>query len=157
MELSQDGKIIILEMTDIGGTNTSAVGNWATWQSVANFHHITAVVEIGTWNAGDDLDQCKLQQYDGTTTKDLTTSASGGDYDTDAPLDADGDQVIFEVPVSRLDAANGFNRVRVYVAEVGNTGPDNISGTLILHHARDKKENLHKTAVTGEIVYVHRA
>ena len=158
MELTQDAKIIILETADIGGTNTGATGNWATYQDTANFHHITAVVELGTWNAGDDLDQCKLQQAtasDGTGVKDLTTSASAGDYDTDYPIDADGDQVIIEVPTTKLDVDNSFRYARLYVAEVGNTGTDNISGVLILHHGKEQKRaELHKTAATGSVVYV---
>jgi hypothetical protein len=154
MELTQTGKIIILETADIGGTNTGATGNWAGYHNVSHYDHITAIVEVGTWNATDDLDTCKLQQYDGTTTKDLTTSASGGDYDTDAPVDADGDQVIFEVPVTKLDAVNGFNQIRLYCAEAGNTGVDNVTGVIILSKARDKKKELHKTAATGSVVYV---
>ena len=154
MELTQTSKIIILETADIGGTNTGATGNWAAYHNVSHYDHITAIVEVGTWNATDDLDTCKLQQYDGTTTKDLTTSASGGDYDTDTPVDADGDQVIFEVPVTKLDAANGFNQIRLYCAEAGNTGVDNVTGVIILSKARDKKKELHKTAATGSVVYV---
>ena len=156
MELTQTCKFVILETADIGGTNTGAVGNWAAYHNVSHYDHITAIVEVGTWNASDDLDECKLQQYDGTTAKDLTTVGSGStyDYDTDNMVDADGDQVIIECPVTKLDAANGFNQVRLYCAEGGNTGTDNVSGVLILSKARDKKKELHKTAATGSVVYV---
>jgi len=156
-ERSQDSKTIILETADIGATNTGAVGNWQTYQDVRDFHHIYAVVEIGTWDSGDDLDTCKLQQAKtsaGGSVKDLTTSASGGDYDTDTPVDADGDQVIIECPTDKMDVDGGFRYVRVYCAEVGNTGPDNVSGVLQLTQARHKKENLQGSAVTGSIVYV---
>lgn len=156
-ELTHDAKIIILETADIGGTNTGATGNWATYQDARDFHHVTLKVELGTWNAGDDLDQCKLQQATssaGAGVKDLTTSASGGDYDTDTPIDADGDAVFIECPTDKMDVDGGFRYVRAYVAEVGNTGTDNISGVLILHKAKHKRENLAASATTGGQVYV---
>lgn len=152
--LSEDAKFTILETADIGGTNTGSTGNFATWLEMDEFERVTAVIEIGTWNATDDLDTCKLQQYDGTTTKDLTTSASGGDYDTDTPVDADGDQVILEARADQLDTANGFNRVRVYCAEGGNTGVDNVSGVIIRWGSKFKHKNRHRTASTGSVVYV---
>ncbi len=156
-ELTQEAKIVILETADIGGTNTGSTGNWATYQDCRDAAHLTCVVELGTWNASDDLDTCKLQQAtdsSGTGVKDLTTSASGGDYDTDYPIDADGDQVIIECPTSKLDVDNSFRYARPYVAEAGNSGTDNISGVFIVRYAHDKRENIHKTAATGSVVYV---
>lgn len=156
-EVSQNSKTIILENADIGGTNTGATGNWATWQDARDFHHIFAKLELGAWDAGDDLDTCKLQQATssaGAGAKDLTTSASGGDYDTDTPVDADGDQVIFEVPTDKMDVDGGFRYTRVYCAETGNTGPDNISGVLQLTQAKHKKKELDVAAVSGSKVYV---
>jgi hypothetical protein len=156
-ERSDKSKKIILETADIGATNTGAIGNWATYQDARDFHHIHAIVEIGTWDSTDDLDTCKLQQATsaaGANVKDLTTSASGGDYDTDNPVDADGDQVIFEVPTDKMDVDGGFRYVRVYCAETGNTGTDNVSGVLELCGARHKKAELQATAATGSKVYV---
>ena len=147
----------ILETADIGGTNTGSTGNWATWRDTRDFHHIHAMVELGTWNAADDLDTCKLQQAtdsSGTGAKDLTTSASGGDYDTDAPVDADGDQVIFEVPTDKMDKDNGFRYVRVYCAETGNTDVDQVTGVLELCGARHPKPELQVAASAGSKVYV---
>ena len=157
LELSQDAKTVILETMDVGATNSGSTGNWQTWQDARDFKHIRAVIEVGTWDGTDDLDTCKLQQAtddSGTGVKDLTTSASAGDYDTDNPVDADGDQVIIECPTDKLDVDNAFRYVRVYCAEVTGTGTDNITGALILKGANHKKENLHATPVTGSIVYV---
>ena len=53
-----------------------------------------------------------------------------------------------------MDVDGGFRYARLYVAEVGNTGTDNISGVLILKNAKHKRENLAGSAVTGSIVYV---
>ena len=157
IELSEDGVMTILETADIGGTNTGSTGNWQTWLDMRDFDRVTAIVEIGTWDAGDDLDECRLQQADtsaGGNAKDLTTDASGGDYDTDAPVDADGDQVILSARADQLDAQNGFRWVRAYAAEAGNTGVDNVSGVVIRHGARKKFSNQHATAVAASIVYV---
>lgn len=156
-KLSEDAKITILETADIGGTNTGAVGNWATYLPMKDFDRVTAVVEVGTWDSSDDLDTCKFQQAtdsSGTGVKDLTTSSSGGNYDTDSPVDADGNQVILEARAEDLDVQNGFDYVRVYVAEAGNTGPDNVSGVIIRHAARNKQDELHATASSAAIVYV---
>lgn len=150
--LSHDAAFTVLETTDIGGTN-AATG----WVSMADWEHVCAVVEVGTWNATDDLDECRLEQgqgASGTNPKDLTTDASGGDYNTDAPVDADGDQVILEARASDLDVANGYTHVRLYVAEGGNTGTDNVTGVLIRHGARHKRAQAHGAAVAGSLVYV---
>lgn len=156
-ERSEESVTIILETADIGGTNTGSTGNWQTWQDMRDFDRVHAVVELGTWDSGDDLDECRLQQADtsaGGNAKDLTTDESGGDYDTDAPIDADGDQVILSARADQLDAQNGFRYVRVYCAEAGNTGTDNISGVLQLHGARKKHSERHAAAAAASIVYV---
>ncbi|HUS81708.1 MAG TPA: hypothetical protein VM013_00435 [Dehalococcoidia bacterium] len=157
--LSEEAVLTILETADIGGTNTGAVGNWATYLDMKGFQRVTAVVELGTWNVGDDLDTCKFQQCTqaadaGGDAKDLTTSASGGNYDTDAPLDADGDQAILEARVEDLDVAGGFRYVRVYCAEAGNTGTDNISGVIVRHGAAEQYAERHVAASAGSKVYV---
>lgn len=155
--LSEMSKVTILETADIGGTNTGSTGNWQTWLDMRDFDRVTAILELGSWNAADDLDTAKLQQAQdssGTGAKDLTTSASGGNYDTDAPIDADGDQVILEARADQLDVENGFRYVRAYAAETGNTGVDNISGVIVRHGAHRKFKNQHATPVAASIVYV---
>jgi hypothetical protein len=157
LQLSATAKVVILETADIGGTNTDASGNWATWHDMRDFDRVYAMIEVGTWNATDDLDECRLQQAtdsSGTGAKDLTTDASGGNYDTDNPVDADGDFVILEARAEDLDLANGFRYVRAYVAEGGNTGVDNVSGVLIFHGATTKRKQQNGAAVTGSKVYV---
>jgi len=143
--------------TDIGGTNSSGSNDALHWVSMAEFQTFLCLVELGTWNATDDLDTCKLEQATsstGTGKKDLTTSGSGSNYDTAAPVDADGDQVILEVSADDLDADNGFNHVRVYLAEAGNTGVDNVSAVYLRANARNAYSNLNVAAVTGSKVYV---
>lgn len=150
--LSTDAAVTLLETTDIGGTN-AATG----WVSMADFERVFGYVELGTWNASDDLDECRLEQAtdaSGTSAKDLTTDASGGNYDTDAPIDADGNFVILEAKAEDLDQANGFTHVRLYVAEGGNSGTDNVTAFLIRHGARYKKAEQNGAATSGEKVYV---
>lgn len=150
--LSHDAAVSLLETSDIGGTNAST-----GWVSMAEFERIFAYVEIGTWNASDDLDECRLEQAtdsSGTSAKDLTTDASGGNYDTDNPVDADGNFVILEARAEDLDVAGGFTHVRLYVAEGGNTGVDNVTGFLLRYGARNKTAEKNGAAVTGEKVYV---
>lgn len=156
-ELSEDAAITILETADIGGTDTGSTGNWQTWLDMRNFDRVTAIVELGAWNAGDDLDECRLQQATssaGAGAKDLTTDGAGDDYDTGSPIDADGDQVILSARADQLDAQNDFRYVRVFAGEAGDTGTDNISGVIIRHGARKKFSNQHATAVAASIVYV---
>lgn len=150
--LSEEIAVTILETSDIGGTN-AATG----WVDMKGWGGVYAKVEVGTWNATDDLDECRLEQATsaaGAGAKDLTTDASGGNYDTDNPVDADGNTVVLEAHAEDLDVTNGFRYVRLYVAEGGNTGVDNVTGVLIRHSARDKYAQREAAAVTGEVVYV---
>lgn len=144
---------------DIGGTNSAGSDDTLHWVSLENFRSFMCLVELGTWNAADDLDTCKLEQATsaaGAGKKDLTTSASGGNYDTDAPVDADGDQVILECQADDLDVDNGFCYVRVYLAETGNTGTDNVSAVYVRAGARDAYSNLMVTPVAASKVYVSK-
>lgn len=130
-KLSERCKIVrqIVE-TDIGGTNTAGSDNAVQWQSMAGVKRAICIAILSAWDALDDVDTAKLQQASdsaGTGIKDLTTSSSTGDYDTDTPIDALGDWIIFDVKPEDLDVANGFNHVRFYGAETGNTGPDLIA------------------------------
>lgn len=159
MRLSSDAKVILLPAADIGGTDTATVDAtyWAPAHDVRGFHSIYAKLRVGTWNAADDLDTCKLQQCNtaaGGGAKDLTTSASGGNYDTDSPVDAVTNTVVLEANTADMDLANGFYYVRLYAAETGNTGTDEVSGVIILYDARNKEEELEGAASAGVTVYV---
>ena len=151
-DMSTDVAVEFLETADIGGTNASTA-----WVSMKGFDAVYAKVILGTWNATDDLDTCKLEQAtdsSGTGAKDLTTSGSGLNYDTANPIDADGDTVVLEAKAEDLDVAGGFTHVRLYVAETGNTGTDNVTGVLIRHCAHNKRAQLEAAAATGSVVYV---
>lgn len=151
-DLTEDAAVSLLETADIGGTNAST-----SWVSMADFDKVFAYVELGTWNSTDDLDECRLEQaqdVSGTGAKDLTTDASGGNYDTDAPIDADGNFVILHAKAEDFDVENGFKFVRLYVAEGGNTGVDNVTGFLLRYGAHHKHAEQNGAAVAGEKVYV---
>jgi hypothetical protein len=152
--LSETAVIDLMDTADIGGTNAQ---NNSGWVAMKNFERVMAYVEIGTWDSGDDLDECRLQQASdssGTGAKDLTTDASGGNYDTDNPVDADGDFVILEARAEDFDVDSGFDYVRLYVAEGGNTGVDNITGVLIRYQYSYGQKELQGAAVTGSKIYV---
>lgn len=159
-ELSQTAELHVLPTVDIGGTDAATVDatNWGAWHLMENFDRVTAIARLASlWNAADDLDTCKLEQATsaaGAGAKDLTTSGSGLEYDTDTPVDAIGDEVILEARAEALDVELGFKYVRLFVAEVGNTGVDNIAGALILHGAGYPAENLHRAAAAAAVVYV---
>lgn len=150
--MSAECVVTQIETTDIGGTNVASA-----YLPMAEFMHVFARVEIGTWNASDDLDECRLEQatdVNGGSVKDLTTDASGGNYDTDNPVDADGDFVILEAKAEDLDVANGFTHVRLYLAEGGNSGVDNVTAVVIRCCAKNGRKQLAGAAVTGSKVYV---
>ena len=153
--LSEHATFDLLETSDIGGTNAQNSGGYL---SMKNYSRVMAYVELGTWNASDDLDECRLQQAtdsSGTSVKDFTTDASGGDYDTDAPIDSDGDFVIIEARAEDLDVDNGFDHIRLYVAEGGNSGTDNVTGVVIRYGYAYPKKELQGAASTGSKVYVN--
>ena len=155
MRLSEHASFDLLETSDIGGTNAQNAGGWL---SMKNYARVMAYVEIGTWDSSDDLDECRLQQAtdsSGTSAKDLTSDASGGDYDTDNPVDADGDFVIIEARAEDLDADNGFDFIRLYVAQGGNTGTDNVTGVVVRYGYAYPKKELQGAASTGSKVYVN--
>ena len=148
--LSENAILTLVETADIGGTNAAS-----GYVSMSGFDRAMAYVELGTWNATDDLDECRLEQDIGDSSpKDLTTDASAGNYDTDAPVDADGDFVIIEVRASELDHAGGFDLIRSYTAEGGNTGTDNVTTMLTRYDAANAAEQLQGAAVAGSKVYV---
>ena len=152
--LSEHSDIDLMVEQDIGGTNASNDGGWL---SMKNFARALFYVELGTWDSSDDLDECRIQQAtdsSGTSAKDLTSDASGGNYDTDNPIDADGDFVIVEIRAEDMDVDSGFDFIRGYVAEGGNSGVDNVMGVLIRYGYAYPKKELQGAASTGSKVYV---
>ena len=155
MRLSEHASIDMMVEQDIGGTNASNDGGYL---SMKNYARALFYVELGTWNSGDDLDECRIQQAtdsSGTSVKDLTSDASGGNYDTDNPVDADGDFVIVEIRGEDMDVDSGFDFIRGYVAEAGNSGVDNVMGVLIRYGYAYPKKELQGAASTGSKVYVN--
>tara|TARA_R110000823_G_scaffold297009_5_gene417047 strand:- start:1578 stop:2048 length:471 start_codon:yes stop_codon:yes gene_type:complete len=149
---SEDMAFTPLEQADIGGTSATT-----SYVSMEGFNRAVAYVELGTFDSGDDLDTCKILQAtdsSGTSSKDLTTSASGGNYDTDSPIDADGDFVIIDIRGEDLDTDNGFTHIALTVAEGGNSGTDNVFGMLTRHDAKHKAKQKNGDAVAGSKVYV---
>ncbi len=139
-------------LQDIGGTNAQT-----DYVTMSNYDRASFYAVLGTWDSSDDLDEFRIQQASdssGTGVKDLTTDASGGNYDTDAPLDADGDFGIIEVRAEDLDVDESFDFLRGYVAEAGNTGVDNIGAVLTRYEYSYPKKELQGAAVTGSKVYV---
>jgi len=152
MRLSEHASITIIETADIGGTNATS-----GWLSMKNYSRALGYIELGTWDSSDDLDEARFQQASdssGTGAKDLTTDASGGNYDTDNPVDADGNFVIIEIRAEDMDVDNGFDYIRLYVAEGGNTGTDNVTGVVIRYGYAYPKKELQGAASTGAQVYV---
>jgi len=152
MRLSEHATITIIETADIGGTNATS-----GWLSMKNYARAMAYIELGTFDSSDDLDEARFQQASdssGTGAKDLTTDASGGNYDTDNPVDADGNFVIIEIRAEDMDVDNGFDYIRLYVAEGGNTGTDNVTGVVIRYGYAYPKKELQGAASTGSKVYV---
>jgi len=151
--LSEEARIELLDAddVDVGGT-TAATG----WMSMEGYHRALFMVRIGTtWNAGDDVDHCRIEaavNSSGGSSEEVTTDASGGDYDTDSPIDAATNFIIIEIRAEDLPAGKPY--IRGVVGEDGNTGTDNINGVLILYDARFKQAERQGAAVAGEKVYV---
>jgi hypothetical protein len=101
--LSEHASIDLMDLADIGGTNAQNNGGWL---SMKNYSRVLFYVEIGTWDSSDDLDECRLQQASdssGTGAKDLTSDASGGNYDTDSPIDSDSNFALIEARGEDMD------------------------------------------------------
>ena len=155
MRLSEHAAVSMLDPSsgDVGGT-TLATG----WVSMKNYARAMAHVELGTWDSSDDLDHCRIEQAvnsSGGSSKELTTDASGGNYDTDSPVDADGNSVTIEIRAEDLDVDGGFNHIRFVVGEDGDTGVDQLAGFLMRYgYAHPQKEVLAGAASAGAVVYV---
>ncbi len=150
-QLSHDAKISIINTTDIGGTTASL----ATWMDMSGHESCYVYVEVGTWDSGDDLDECRIEaasDSSGTGNVEVTTDSATGNYDTDTPVDADGDFVILEIRNEDLPVGKPF--VNFVLGEGGNTGVDNITGIMILYNAKEKFAEKNAAAVSGEKIYV---
>lgn len=139
---------------DIGGTNAQS-----DWVDMKNYARAYAFHVLGSWNGSDDLDECKIQSADdssGSNTAEVTTDASGGNYDTDSPIDADGDFVIIEIRGEDVDVGNTNPQryIRNYVAEGGNTGTDNVGAVLVPYEYQYPQKELQGAASAGSQVYV---
>ncbi len=152
--LSEHGTFDFMETKDIGASNGQNAGGDINMQL---YRRVMAYIELGTWDSTDDLDTAQLQQAtnsSGGSRKDLTSSSSGGNYDTDNPLDADGDFVIIEAKGEDFDVDGLFTHVRVNVAEVTGTGTDNATAVLVRYQYQQRVKELQGAAVTGSKVYV---
>ena len=152
--LSEHGTFDFMETKDIGASNGQNAGGDISMQL---YRRVMCYIELGTWDSNDDLDTAQLQQAtnsSGGSRKDLTSSSSGGNYDTDNPLDADGDFVIIEAKGEDFDVDNLFTHVRLNVAEVTGTGTDNATAVLVRYQYQQRVKELQGTAVTGSKVYV---
>ncbi len=145
---------------DIGAaTNNSA------YVSMKTFERCILQVELGTFNSSDELDEVRLQQADtssGGNVKDLTTDASGGNYDTDNKIGSDGDFVVIEVRAEDfaldITATSGtgslpFYFVRALVKEDDNGGQDDCFGQLIRYGSVSLRKEL-QGARSDNNVYV---
>ena len=151
--LSEEARIELLDAddVDVGGT-TAATG----WVSMAGYDRALFMVRIGTtWNAGDDVDHCRIEEDilgDGAAITEVTSDASGGNYDTDSPIDAATNFIMIEIRAADLPAGKPY--IRGVVGEDGNTGTDNVNGVLILYDKAHKAKEIQGAAVAGEKVYV---
>ena len=138
--------------TDVGGTTASTA-----YRSQKNFTRVMSYAELGTWNASDDLDHCRqeaAQDTSGTGAGELTSDASGGNYDTDNAIDADGDFVLIETRAEDLDVEGADVAVRTTVGEGGNSGTDDVMAVQITYGAAYPQKELQGAASTGSKVYV---
>tara|TARA_Y100000310_G_scaffold126291_1_gene125102 strand:- start:332 stop:811 length:480 start_codon:yes stop_codon:yes gene_type:complete len=151
--LSEHATVTVIETADIGGTNVTS-----GWLSMKNYARAMGIAVIGaSWDSSDDVDEFRFQQAtdsSGTSAKDLTTDASGGNYDTDSPIDSADDFALVEIRGEDLDTDNGFDYIRLYVAEGGDSGTDNITISVIRYGYAYPKKELQGAASTGSQVYV---
>jgi len=156
MRLSEHATYTLTETADIGGTSLNS-----GYLAMKAYARAMGIIEIGTWNSTDDLDEAQFQQASdsgGTGVKDLTSSSDGGNYDTTAVtgdiLDADGDFVIIEIRGEDLDADNSFNHIRMLGTEDDNTGVDNATMIVMRYAYSYPQKALQGAAVAGSKVYV---
>tara|TARA_Y100000310_G_C20491880_1_gene719658 strand:+ start:53 stop:544 length:492 start_codon:yes stop_codon:yes gene_type:complete len=156
MRLSEHGTFALQSpsATDVGGT-TANIGSWS---DMKNYARAVMYTELGTWNASDDLDHCRIEEADdssGSNSGELTSDASGGNYDTDSPIDADGNFVIIEVRAEDMDVDNANPRryIRGVVGEDGNSGTDDCMAVLVRYGYAYPQKELQGAASSGAQVY----
>lgn len=150
-KMSEDTQVELIATADIGGTEVAS-----PWMKLADFERFYAKFKlIATWT--DAITTAIIEQAQdavGTGAKAITTSASGGDYNTDTPINAAGETVVLECRNQDLDANNEFTHVRARVAATGNTGVDNVVGVAILWKAHYNQRQREADAVAGATMYV---
>lgn len=152
--LSEHATFDFMETKDIRNSNGQNAGDDIAMQL---YRRVMCYIELGTWNSSDNLTTAQLQQAKtsgGGSRTDLTTSSSGGNYDTDNPADADGDFVIIEAKAEDFDVDSLFTFVRANVASSDNTGADNATLVLIRYQYQLRTKELQGAAVTGSKIYV---
>jgi hypothetical protein len=108
----------------------------STWVSVANFHRISALVDIGNAGAGGTVAVALLQAQDnaGTGSKALTSSISGSAIATAAPVAGGSQVVLLGAKLDDVDANNGYGFVAVQVTVA--VAAVQLAAQLIGHAAR---------------------
>lgn len=150
--LSESAKVVITSPSAIDVGGTTAATAWT--RMGGEFHRALGFVELGAWNAADTLDHFRIEAAEddgGTSPEEVTTDGAGDDYDTAAPLNADGEQGVIEI--RDLDLPEGKPYVRLVVGADGNTGVDEAVGVLVLYDAIDQYEHRHGAA-SAALVYV---
>lgn len=124
-----------LKTTDIKGANATSA-----YLDMGTYDNATFIVVLGTWNAADTLDTCKLVQATdagGTGVKDISGKAP-----TVNDPSASGEVYVLECKATDLDLANSYNFVACYVAEADATGVDEVTIIKIGHNLRKKSANI---------------
>ena len=150
---SESAKVVITSPSavDVGGTTAATA-----WTRMGGeFHRALGFVEIGAWAITDTLDHFRLEAAEdnsGTNPEEVTSDGAGGDYDTAAALNADGDQGVIEIRA--LDLPEGKPYVRLVIgADDDGIGVDEAIGVLVLYDAIDQYEH-RQGAASATRVYV---
>ena len=149
-----------------GNINVRNTNVQTAWIDMSLYGRVYAFVQcdLSTWNGADGLTTLKFQQCSakasayaaGTGTKDVTTSAAGGNYNTtNDTLTASDSIAIIECRAEDMDANNGFRFLRLYAASTGNTGADNLFGFAIAYNAANRRKQLQGAYAAATLVYVN--
>lgn len=119
---------------DIGGTS-------ATTETIdmTAYDRVAFVVQLGdsdgdgtfsNWHASDELDSCIVQECTASDGTGATTLSDQSAVVDATAVDATaGDRYLIEVRASSV--SDGYPYVRLYLAEGGNSGTDNVHVTAI--------------------------
>jgi hypothetical protein len=109
----------------------TATAHSSGWVDMNNFQAIQAIILVGDLGTSATLN-AKLEQNDGSTTKDITGKAIT--ELTQAGTDESNQQAVINCRSEELDINNGFYRARLTMT-VGTASSD--SGAVVLgHYAR---------------------